>query len=131
MSLRKYADHGGDVMSHDARQQLLELIDRKVFNPILNASLDDYTDEKRRALLQDLQQTTRRTKQRYHEFYKTAQEVRDNYRDDLSSSAAEKAQRQSRTLHMPTLDDIKDDFERLADRLGVGRDGEVRGNVSS
>lgn len=106
-------------MAKDARAQLLDLIDRKVFAPILHASPERYADDER-AALEDIQKTTRSTQQRYHESYKTAKEVRDNYRDDLSSEAGEKVQRESRRLGLPTLDDIKGDFERLADKLGAG-----------
>jgi hypothetical protein len=42
-----------------------------------------------------------------------------NYKRDLHSSAAEKVHRQLRDLGLPTLDDIRDEFEKKAEALGI------------
>jgi hypothetical protein len=34
----------------DARQELLDLLDKKAFDPVLNANPDDYTKDKRNEL---------------------------------------------------------------------------------
>lgn len=103
-----------------AREKLLNLLDRKAFDPVLKASPDDYRSESDKKKLRDVQETTRKTQQSYHEKYKTARDVRDNFRDDLSSEAAKKVHRQLHDLGLPTLNDIKDEFEKLADEVGVG-----------
>lgn len=103
----------------NARDQLLDLIDRKAFQPVLNASPDEYKNERDKQKLQDVQKTTRSTQQSYHEV-KTVEKVRDKFRDDLSSDAAQKVHRELHDLGLPTLNDIKDEFEQLADKLGVG-----------
>lgn len=54
----------------------------------------------------------RSTPRRYHERYKSAKEVRNTFRDDV--------RRQIKQLGLPTLDDVKPEFESLADKLGVG-----------
>ncbi len=102
-----------------AREQLLDLLDRKAFEPVLNASPDDYKSEREKQKLQDVQQTTRSTQQSYHQ-YPTAEKVRDMFRDDLHSEAAQKVHRELRDLGLPTLHDVKDEFEKLANELGVG-----------
>ncbi len=104
----------------DAKGKLLELLDRKAFEPVLNASPDDYKSESDKKELRDLQKTTRSTQQSYHE-YGSAEKVREMFRDDLSSDAAQKVHRRLKDLGLPTLDDIKPEFEKLADDLGVGR----------
>ncbi len=103
-----------------AREQLLDLLDKKAFDPVLKASHDDDKSESDKQKLRDLQETTRHTKQGYHEKYSTAHDVRDNFRRDLNSEAAKKVHRELRNLGLPTLNDIKGEFEQLADQLGVG-----------
>lgn len=103
-----------------AREKLLDLIDTKVFNPVLKASPERYSNENEKAKLQDVQRATRNTQRSYHEKYTTAQAVRENFRADLDSHAANKVHRTSKELGLPTLNDIKDDFEKLARELGVG-----------
>ncbi|MDQ4044737.1 MAG: hypothetical protein M3173_04715 [Chloroflexota bacterium] len=105
-------------MANDARQKLLDLLDKKAFDPVLQASPDDYTgDDKQK--LKDLQKTTQSTKESYHE-YGSAEKVREMFRDDLSSDAAQKVHKQLRDLGLPTLQDVKPEFEKLADEVGVG-----------
>jgi hypothetical protein len=104
----------------DAREKLLALLDTKAFEPVLKASPDDYSSEAEKKKLQDLQQTTRSTQQSYHQKYKTAEKVQEMFRDDLHSEAAQKVHRELRDLGLPTLNDIQDEFEKLADELGVG-----------
>ncbi len=104
----------------DAEGKLLELLDRNAFEPVLNASPDDYSSESDRKKLRDVQEKTKSTQQSYHK-YGSAEKVREMFRDDLSSDAAQKVHRQLKYLGLPTLDDIKPEFEKLADDLGVGR----------
>ncbi len=106
-------------MSDDKREKLLELIDKKAFDPILAASADDHTSEADRKKLSDVQKTTRSTQQRYHSSYRTAEDVYSNFRDDLSSDAAQKVDHELRALNLPTLKDIKPEVEKLAKQLGV------------
>lgn len=103
-----------------AREQLLDLLDKKAFDPVLKASPNHYKSESDKQKLRDLQETTRHTQQSYHEKYTTAQDVRDNFRRDLSSEAAKKVHRELRDLGLPTVNDIKNEFEQLADQLGGG-----------
>ena len=105
-------------MSNDARKKLLDLLDKKAFDPVLKASPDDYKGEDQKKL-KDLQKTTRSTQKSYHE-YGSAEKVREMFRDDLSSDAAEDVHKQLRDLGLPTLNDVKPEFEKLADEVGVG-----------
>ncbi len=108
------------MSDNGARQNLLSLLDREAFDPVLDASPDRYSSEGERKKLRDVQETTRSTKESYHR-YESAEKVREMFRDDLSSHAAQKVHRQLRDLGLPTLDDVEPEFERLADQLGVGR----------
>jgi hypothetical protein len=107
------------MAAKDARQELVDLLNEKVFNPILDASPDKYKSDADRQKLEDLQSTTRSTQESYEKRYKTAEKVVEMYRDDLSSDSAEKVQKASRELGLPTLDDVKGQFEKKARELGV------------
>jgi hypothetical protein len=107
------------MANDNAREKLLYLIDRKAFEPVLSASPKDYQSDKDRQKLTDAQKTTRSTQHRYHTSYKTAQDVYQNYKDDLSSDAAEDVDRELKALRLPTLRDIKPEVEKLAGQLGV------------
>lgn len=107
-------------MSDNARAKLLDLLDREAFDPVLNASPDDYKDDAQKQKLKDVQSTTQSTKKRYHDNYDSAEKVEEMFRDDLSSDAAKDVHRQLRDLGLPTLNDVKSKFEHLADELGVG-----------
>lgn len=102
-----------------AREKLLDLIDKKAFDPVLNASPDKYSSESDKKKLRDVQETTRSTQRSYHDKYKTAQAVVENFHSDLNSEAAKKVHHELRDLGLPTLNDIKDEFDQLADKLGV------------
>ena len=52
---------------------------------MLQASPDNYSSEANKNKLQGLQRTTRSTQQSYHEKYRTAEKVREMFRDDLHS----------------------------------------------
>lgn len=101
-----------------AREQLLDLLDKKAFDPVLNASPEDYSD-KQRPKLKDVQGATKSMKKRYHESYETAEEVQTNFKRDLHSEAAKDVQKELKELGLPTLQDVKGEFEKLADKLGV------------
>ena len=102
----------------NARQQLLDFLDEKAFNPVLNADPQDYPESQRKKL-DDVRKTTRSTQKRYHDNYTTAKDVVENYQSDLSSESAKAVQRELRDLNLPTLDSIKPEFEDLARKLGV------------
>jgi hypothetical protein len=103
----------------NARERLVRFLDQKAFDPILRASPDRFSKSDRDKL-EHVKGATERTKQRYHDDYTSAQEVRDRFRDDLSSSAARQVQRELAQLGLPTLHDIESEFEHLCNGVGVG-----------
>jgi hypothetical protein len=100
-----------------AKEKLVDFLDKRAFDPVLRADAQDYPESKRDKL-QHAQRATEDEKDRYHH-YESAEKVYQMYRDDLSSEAAEKVHRELRDLDLPTLNDVRDDFERLADEVGV------------
>jgi len=103
----------------DKREELLNFLDNKVFDPILGTSPDIYGSDKLKRELEDVKQSTDSEKRRFHENYNSAREVRDNYLSDLSSSTAKRINEELDDLKLPSLPKVKDDFLRLCDRLNV------------
>ena len=105
-------------MSKDnAKEKLVEFLDRKAFDPVLNARPDRYPDNQK-PKLEHVQRSTRSEKERFHH-YGSAKEVVDMFKDDLNSEPAKKVHRELRDLGLPTLNDVRDEFEQLAEKLGV------------
>ena len=48
-----------------------------------------------------------------------AKEVKEGFLSDVLSDAAQKVDKELRHLHLPTLPEIKDDFMKLCDKIGV------------
>lgn len=104
------------MTQHDARRQLVEFLERKAFRPVLRADEADFP-EARRSKLRDVQESTRKEIERFHH-YRSAEEVVTNFRRDLTSEPAKKVHRALKDLGLPTLEDVREEFEKLAERVG-------------
>ena len=94
------------------KQKLLNFLERKVFNPILSASPDRYSEADKKKL-KDVQDRTRSEKDRFHH-YGSAQEIIDNYKSDLHSSTAKRVNSELKKLKLPTLPSVEEEFNKLA-----------------
>jgi hypothetical protein len=114
------AAHGGVTMwfantsntNMANKQELIHFLEQHVFNPILKASADRYSEADQHRL-RDVQDRTKSEKERFHR-YSSAREVIDNYNSDLHSSTAKRVNRELEKLKLPTLPSVKDDFLKLA-----------------
>lgn len=95
-----------------SKQELIDFLDRKVFDPILRASPERYNESDRKKL-QDVQDRTRSEKERFRT-YANAQEVIDNYKSDLHSSTAKRVNAELEHLKLPTLPSVEDEFLKTA-----------------
>lgn len=102
----------------NTRDKLFNFLDRKAFRPVLNASADDYSGSDREKL-EEVQAATRRERKRFEE-RDSASGIMDEFKNDLSSEPAEKIHHKLRSLGLPTLPEVKDEFRDLAKREGVG-----------
>jgi hypothetical protein len=94
------------------KAELLKFLDDKVFDPILKAKPDRYSDADKRKL-QDVQDRTKSEKERFHH-YGSAKEIIDNYKSDLHSSTANRVNSELEKLKLPTLPSVKEDFLEIA-----------------
>jgi hypothetical protein len=101
----------------DARTELLALVELKAFDPVLQAKPDGRSEaEKRR--LEHVQKATRAEIDRYRG-YRSAGELVTNFKRDLNSTAAKKIHAELRTLHLPTIEELQEEFETRARELGI------------
>jgi hypothetical protein len=95
------------------KQELIHFLEQRVFNPILRAKPDDYSNRDR-AALEHVQKSTESEKDRYHH-YGSVSEVVLNFKRDLHSAAAKKVDSELSRLKLPCLPDVKDEFLKLAE----------------
>jgi hypothetical protein len=104
-------------MSSDARRELVDFLVRRAFEPVLAARPDNRSEAEQRRL-GHVQKATRAEIERFRG-YGSANEVVVNFRRDLDSEPARKVHAELRSLGLPTLDDVRDEFEAKARDLGV------------
>jgi hypothetical protein len=104
-------------MAKDHKQELVEFIIHKAFDPVMRAKPDGRSEADQRKL-EHLQQATQTEIGRYRS-YDSAEDVVINFKRDISSSAAKKIHADLKHLHLPTVGDIRDEVEEKARALGV------------
>jgi hypothetical protein len=80
----------------EAREKLVEFLDRKVFDPILAKSEDESSAPQEKEKWQDIQASPESEKRRFHQDYRTAEAVKDNYQSDLSSDTGKRISAEAR-----------------------------------
>ena len=101
----------------DAWKELVNFIDKKAFNKILKALPDDY-DGKEKETVEEVIKKTKNEQKKFHD-YKSAEEVKKNFMSNVHSKAAKKLDKEIEQLGLPTLPQLKDEFEKLAEKLEV------------
>jgi len=101
----------------DKRDELLNFIDKKAFNVILKTSPDKFKGKDK----EDFDEILKKTKDEKKKFqgYKTANEVKENFLSNTHSIPAQKLDKELEHLKLPTLPQIKDEFEELCKKLDV------------
>ena len=100
----------------DAQHQLLDLLEREAFDPVLRARPDGRSEADKHRLA-EVQSKTRSEIDRFRG-YGSAREVVTNFKRDLSSEPAKRVHRDLAALDLPTINDIRDRFEAKARDLG-------------
>jgi hypothetical protein len=105
-------------MADEKKKKLLDFIDKKAFDVVINADAKKYSKEDQKKL-EDIQRKTKNEKDQFHNDYKNAREVKEGFLSDVRSDAAKKVDKELGHLNLPTLPELKDDFLKLCDQLGV------------
>jgi hypothetical protein len=101
----------------EKKRELLELVERKAFDPVMRAKSDGRSEAEKKKL-EHVKRATQAEIDRYRG-YGSAEELVTNFKRDLSSGAAKKVHAELRSLKLPTIEDIRDEFERKARELGI------------
>ncbi len=96
------------------KKELLDFLDQHVFDPILRASSDHYSEADQRKL-KDVQDRTRSEKERFRG-YSSARDIVENYKRDLHSSTAKRVNGELEKLKLPTLPSVEHEFLQLAEK---------------
>ncbi len=104
-------------MEEAAKDRLVRWLERRAFAPVLRADPKSYSEDKRDKLKR-VQDKTRTERARFRR-YDSAHDVVVNFRRDLDSAPARKVHRDLEDLGLPTLNALKDEFDRLADSVGA------------
>lgn len=102
----------------EKREQLLNFLDRNAFDPILSVEPEQFRGHDRETY-DDVRKSTESEKRRFHESYRTARDVRDNYMSDLKSRTAWKINSELEDLGLPRLPQFRDEFMDLCQKLDV------------
>ncbi len=108
-------------MADDARKtQLVALLEKRVFQPVLSATEDDFESPDEREMLEEIQDNLRAERHRFREEYDTPEEVRDAFHGDLSSEEGQELEREAHMLGLPYLTDAEPEFDDLCEQIGIG-----------
>jgi hypothetical protein len=100
-------------------KQILDFLDKKTFDPIINKTEADFTSEDKKSAFKHVKRSTQSEKERFHTRYHSPEELKRNHLADLSSSAAQRIGPQIESLGLPTLPQFREEFIELCNRLGV------------
>ena len=104
-------------MADRKKDELVHFLEERAFKPVLNANPKGRPGAEQKKL-EHVQKATRAEIERFHN-YGSAHEVVANFRRDLVSEPAKRIQAELRSLGLPTVHDVRDEFERRAEELGV------------
>ena len=106
------------MVAKDERKELIDFIDQKAFNVILKISPDKF-DGQDRENFEGILKKTKAEQHKFHDVYKTAKQVKENFLQNVHSKPAEKLNKELEYFKLPTLPEIKDEFLELCKQLGV------------
>jgi hypothetical protein len=102
-----------------AREQLLRLLDDRVFQPTLTARPLAYTTADDRKLLKSVQIRVHEIRTRYLADYPSAGDVKANFVQDLNSKTEQALAADMWLLRLTRFEDIRIDFLALCTQLGL------------
>jgi hypothetical protein len=104
-------------MADRKKDELVRFLEERAFKPVLNAEPKGRSQAQQKKL-EHVQKATRAEIERFHH-YRSAKEVVANFRRDLDSRPARRVHAELRSLGLPTIHDVREEFEHLGEALGV------------
>jgi hypothetical protein len=103
----------------NSKQQLFDLLDKRVFQPTLTANSLLYASLGDRKLLKSVKKRVHESRVRYIADYSDASAIKTNFLQDLNSKPGQALASDMFVLKLPRFEDIRQDFLALCTKLGV------------
>jgi hypothetical protein len=107
------------MMEEEKKRYLLDFLDRKIFDPVFEASPVQYSLERDRKMLEDVQRNAALERRKLHHDTRSAGEVRNIYLKDLYLETEGAIGRELEDLELPRLREVRDEFLGLCEDLEV------------
>ena len=102
----------------DARKRLLALLDRELFDPVLQSTREKFAATVEKHHFDDAKRKVTEERQRYHNC-PTSQDIKENFLRDVESRSSDRLNENLRSLGLPTYWDVKDEFIKLCQTYHV------------
>ena len=99
------------------KKKLLYFLDRKVFDPVLEKTEDDYDTDSKKKKFEEVKKSIEEEKQRFHN-EETAEDIKRHFQHNLKSEPAQKVYSNLKHLDLPRLPQFKEEFYELCEKLG-------------
>jgi hypothetical protein len=99
------------------REALLEFLDKKVFNPVLEAIPELYSSERDRRMLNTVKEKVKVDRERFHESYLTAEAIRDQFFREIYFEVRGRIGKALEDLELPRFVQLRAQFIDLCDLL--------------
>jgi hypothetical protein len=101
----------------ETRQQLLDFLDSKVLDPILEALPEQYSSERDRKMLQEVKMKIADEKAFFHKNDLSPEQIREQYFRELYFEVNGKIGKELEDLELPRLRQLRDQFLCLCKEL--------------
>jgi hypothetical protein len=103
------------MKNHKKKAQLLDYLDRHLFQPIFETSIERH-NEAELGRLEDVQTLMRAERERFHSEDESADDVRDHF---VHNADVELYRTELRTLGLPTFTELRGDFLSFCRQLHI------------
>ena len=103
----------------DARKRLLALLDRELFDPVLQTTREELGSTVDKHHFDDARRKMTEERQRYHDNCPTAGDIKENFLRDVESRSSMRLNENLKSLGLPTYWDVKDKFIKLCQTYRV------------
>jgi hypothetical protein len=101
------------------RRQLLDFLDSRVFDPVLEALPEQYSSERDRRRLFEVKRIAEKKKERFHRQELSAAQIREQYFREMFFETSGKIGRELEDLELPRLLELKEQFLKICQDLNV------------
>jgi hypothetical protein len=103
----------------DKRRQLLDFLDDRVFDPVLEALPEQYSSERDRRMLFEVKRIAEKKKERFHSQELSSGQIREQYFREMFFETSGKIGRELEDLELPRLLELKEQFLKVCQELNV------------